>query len=427
MGLGFRIIQPPQTPNEGRADINYNFALLSGVTSINLTGLTSGASTFDITSGTSENGTLTLITSGGSTINIAIPTVSNRVLNGFETAYAIDNNFELTVSAGTYNINDTTYTAPETVLNLVSNDAEHDRLDVIVGDELSAVTIISGTAAQNPVAPVVSEDKVLISYINIPGQTSQQIFNGNRTVKRSGLPNINAGGETVMDWLENYFFPFIPSTLSINSHSLKEIGTTYSPNIDFILTLNDETTVTGRRVIDVTDSNTVVYNPATNNETFNAVNVTTDNTWKNEADVDNNGSPTTISSSNSTVSFIYPWFYGTVASGGAPSGSNRPGSDQALINSGTKSVSNSNGTLTVSYNSTSDDYIWFAIPSTSTSKTKWYVDALNNGSIGGAVNLFPDFDSVSIDSPTVLWNGVSYKIYVSNYQSSVSSIQLKNS
>jgi hypothetical protein len=133
-----------------------------------------------------------------------------------------------------------------------------------------------------------------------------------------------------------------------------------------------------------------------------------------------------------TVSSIYPYFYGKVSSGGAGAGANRPTANQALINSGTKSVSSSTGTITITFNSTSDDYIWFAIPSTSTSKTKWYINDLNTGNIGGSVspagNLFPAFDSVSIDSPTVLWNGVLYKIYISNYQTAATlPMQLRNS
>jgi hypothetical protein len=129
-----------------------------------------------------------------------------------------------------------------------------------------------------------------------------------------------------------------------------------------------------------------------------------------------------------TVSSIYPYFWGKVASGGAASGVNRPASNQALINSGTKVVASSTGTITIDFNSTSDDYIWFAIPSTSTSKTKWYISALNNGNIGGGSDLFPSATVLSIDSPTVLWNGVSYKIYISNYQTAATDpMELRNS
>lgn len=133
--------------------------------------------------------------------------------------------------------------------------------------------------------------------------------------------------------------------------------------------------------------------------------------------------PAPFNSSNFTVSSIYPYFYGKVASGGAAPGVNRPLSNQALINSGTKVVASSAGTITVNFNSTSDDYIWFAVPASQPLKTSWFVNIINNGPIGGAVmvggNLFPAPDLVSINSPTALWAGVNYNIYVSNYQSAV--------
>jgi len=131
-----------------------------------------------------------------------------------------------------------------------------------------------------------------------------------------------------------------------------------------------------------------------------------------------------------TLTGIYPYFYGKVASGGSGPGVNRPSATNSLVTGGTKVVSTSTGTITVNFNSTSDDYIWFAIPSSSTSKTKWYVDALNNGTIGGIVsaggNLFPNLDTVSVT--TVLWAGVNYKVYISNYQTEVTvNMELRNS
>ena len=128
-------------------------------------------------------------------------------------------------------------------------------------------------------------------------------------------------------------------------------------------------------------------------------------------------------SGNFNVSSIYPIFFGKVASGGAGPGINRPLSNQALINSGTKSVISSTGTITINFGSTADDYIWFAVPDTSPLKTVWFISTLNTGAIGGAVspsgNLFPAPTVVSINSPTALWSGVLYKIYVANYQSGV--------
>jgi len=137
-----------------------------------------------------------------------------------------------------------------------------------------------------------------------------------------------------------------------------------------------------------------------------------------------------------TITGLYPWYWGTEASGGAASGVNRPSACciKDVITGGTytcKCVASSTSTLQVNFGSSSDDYIWFAIPQASTSKTIWYADALNNGSIGGAVssggNLFPDPD-LTTNITTVCWSGQTYKIYISNYQSaSAVSMELRNS
>ena len=104
---------------------------------------------------------------------------------------------------------------------------------------------------------------------------------------------------------------------------------------------------------------------------------------------------------------------------------NRPTPTCALVIAGTKAVSDSSSTLYINFNSASDDYIWFAIPSGSTSKTCWCVNALNNGAIGGAVsaggNLFPAKTSIN-PVTTACWSGQTYNVYVSNYQSAVSTL-----
>jgi hypothetical protein len=159
--------------------------------------------------------------------------------------------------------------------------------------------------------------------------------------------------------------------------------------------------------------------------------------------LDSNGDPFgsplpagNVSDAAPAITGIYPYFFGNVASGGAAAGDNRPDpsnatSAQTLIDTATKVVAASTGTITVTHNSTSDDYIYFATPATSTTKTIWFVNALNNGSIGGAVNpggnLYPSPVTDSVDSPTALWAGVNYKIYVSNFQSAIASVEYRNS
>lgn len=120
----------------------------------------------------------------------------------------------------------------------------------------------------------------------------------------------------------------------------------------------------------------------------------------------------------------YPWYYGKVTTGV------RPTPASALVTGGTKVLASSTGTVTAPFASGAGDYIWFATPSTSTTKTKWTdsASALNTGTIGGAVspggNLFPDPSTVSVTA--VLWAGVNYKVYVSNYQTAINSLILSN-
>lgn len=143
------------------------------------------------------------------------------------------------------------------------------------------------------------------------------------------------------------------------------------------------------------------------------------------------------------ISGIYPYYFGKVCSNGAPAGSNRPTDAciKTIITGGTvgvgctcnKVVAGSSGTISVNFGSTSDDYLWFAIPSGSTSKTCWYVDALNKGIIGGVVspggNLFPTQTSVTgIKSNLSCWSGQTYQFYVSNYQTATCALmELRNS
>jgi len=143
---------------------------------------------------------------------------------------------------------------------------------------------------------------------------------------------------------------------------------------------------------------------------------------------------------------IYPYFFGKISSGGAPAGVNRPDNNTICtciiaadlsrntnVNSGAVvGVGYSNNTINLNFNSTADDYIWFAIPSaSSTAKTCWYVSETNKGNVGGAVsvggNLFPTNSNITNIS-TICWSGQTYQAYVSNYQTcSTAVMQLRNS
>lgn len=118
---------------------------------------------------------------------------------------------------------------------------------------------------------------------------------------------------------------------------------------------------------------------------------------------------------------IYPYFWGV------DSGGSRPTVSNDLVTGGTKVVTNSNGTVTVTFAS-SDEWTWLAIPDISTQKVCWYQDALSNGTmlIGGS--RYPDEQAIVVTSPDACWSSVDYKVYVSDFKSTDSvAVQFCNS
>lgn len=83
---------------------------------------------------------------------------------------------------------------------------------------------------------------------------------------------------------------------------------------------------------------------------------------------------------------------------------------QTAISSGqaTKTVIPSTGTITVVY-APSSEYVAVAYPASSTTKTKWYVNALSQGNIPGGV--FGSATTLSVNSPQGYWS-TNYKIHV---------------
>ena len=137
-------------------------------------------------------------------------------------------------------------------------------------------------------------------------------------------------------------------------------------------------------------------------------------------------------SENKSITGIYPWYWGTESGGIVPAGENRPTSAciKDVIANGScsggticKVVGLSESTLNINFNSNYDDYIWFAVPNEIT-KTNWG-SLSNNGVIGGVTNvggnLFPNSELVTNVS-SACWNGQTYQIYISNYQSTVSTL-----
>jgi hypothetical protein len=134
---------------------------------------------------------------------------------------------------------------------------------------------------------------------------------------------------------------------------------------------------------------------------------------------------TSDSTSSPTIDGIYPYFWGV--------------SDSQLTTaqiitiiqagSSNKVVSSASGTITITFNATTAKFLWFAHDATYTTKTIWFVSALNTGSIGGLTNLFGSAQTSNLNSPTSLWSSRSFKFYSTNYATTTSadSMQLRNS
>ena len=129
----------------------------------------------------------------------------------------------------------------------------------------------------------------------------------------------------------------------------------------------------------------------------------------------------TDSASSPTVTGVYPWFY-------LKSSSPITASDMAsaiAAGTATKVVASSTGTLSVPYN-VSAQYLAVAYPASSTTKTVYYVTALDNGAI---TVVFEAVATQNVNSPDSYWSAQSYKIHVSKsaLTNSNPTIELRNS
>ena len=246
------------------------------------------------------------------------------------------------------------------------------------------------------------------------------------TVTVGGIPSgTDIQGKTfeslLIDILTAYLYPQFTAK-ACNYPSTVEVGTTISGSGLFTWAISNGTNIVPNSVniFDVNANDYLVTGLADDGSqtvTLNSQLLNTNNAtqvWQISAE---NTKSEVVESGNITTTAIYPIFYGVANS--------QPTANQSLIDGGTKAIVSSTGTLNITFGA-SGQYLWFAHPSINTTKTKWYVNALNNGNIGSISDLFNAPTTVSIT--TVMWAGVSYKIYISNIPTTTSgNMELKNS
>ena len=118
---------------------------------------------------------------------------------------------------------------------------------------------------------------------------------------------------------------------------------------------------------------------------------------------------TNFASNGQTITGYYPYFYGKTST-------QKSASDiVTIIESGTgftKVVNNGSGSLSMAFSATGE-WPWFAVYSVYPTKSTWYENALNNGSIGGVTDLFAAPTTLSVISSDGYWT-VTFKIYPAN-------------
>lgn len=120
----------------------------------------------------------------------------------------------------------------------------------------------------------------------------------------------------------------------------------------------------------------------------------------------------------------HPILWGLVDTVGIiASGVGRPVASEAMMEDGYIVNENSESYFMIEPNCTLEQYFWFATPNQSVlnKKYSWACNEYNRGAIGGEVNLggnlFPDPDIID-------YHGVSYNLYIANYQTYIDRIKL---
>lgn len=216
----------------------------------------------------------------------------------------------------------------------------------IVPETAFGITLPNGSTLASRNSDI---DKIIDSFGTGNGDTS---FDGSRLVKRSGIPQVIPGGTTVTEFLNNYFYPFVPASVSLNPLQTYQYGTSNSFSLVGNVEPNDETQIYARRVYDVTSGTVLLGTVDSNSFSYPLTNVVASHSYRVDVDVGNNGSPVTLSSPTRSVTFVYPFIYG-MSQDASPTGS-------SLYSSLTKNVSSKSSKTVVL--SGSDKFIYFAYP-----------------------------------------------------------------
>jgi len=185
-------------------------------------------------------------------------------------------------------------------------------------------------------------------------------FDGNRSITRSTINGVTPGGNDVVTFLNNLFYPFTQAVINLNSFTtVYELGTTLSTvNCVGSITLNSLTInqITNLQAFVGNNGVPQIVSQPSTSFSFNAeVNLTNSaNITARANSRDQNNQVVQITSLSRAVNFAAPWYYGSGAANLTPA------QIQSLFTGPLKKVElPSNKTITVTAN---NQKIYFAYP-----------------------------------------------------------------
>jgi hypothetical protein len=319
------------------------------------------------------------------------------------------------------------YTSPsETVIDSGAGDLKLCGTNIIVSGSNASFCYASH--------PAFTQDTQIVDKKYVDDRASgSTVYNcaSPSTVTVGGMPASTVlTGRGLDDILQEILVPYLLPAFSSFSNSgvpsTVEVGCVISGSKSFTWGFSNAGNVQPATmcVRDVTGGVTLATNISTTSPQSVAINTTTfsscgqQQSWCGSA---KNTHTTQFNSGSFTTTSLLPYYWGICTCPG-PAGANRPTPTCAMVLGGTKVLAGSSGSISVTFNSTDNDYLWFAVPAT-VSKVCWCTPSAptNNGAIGGGVNpacnLFPAPVPVSVT--TACWAGCSYNVYISNAQTGV--------
>lgn len=258
---------------------------------------------------------------------------------------------------------------------------------------------ITSSWAENASRAKESDFSISSSWASSSLSSSYISYNGNRTIKRSPYTTLNVGGDDLVEFIENFFFPFIPATVAISSAGTYyyETGSTQNFSISSTVTANDEISYGSGSVRrdGIVWNTTSTIPPLT--FAFTDTGISSSHSYITYVQTNNNGTPTVINSSARAASFIYPYLWGMSSTAGLTGSNLYNAFTKQIVASGNKTVSMIGNVV----------YIYFAYPSSYGS----LVSILDPNTFEALGN-FDHSSSVSVTSNGLIYNWTTnYEVY----------------